>query len=409
MVSLTYDVIVVGAGPAGSIAAHDCAKQGFKTLLLEKYRLPREKPCGGAVMYRGLRLIDGKLPQNLVERRIFGLRFLLPDGRQTEFVSDKLIGITVFRDRFDEFLAKRASDAGAELLDNSPVVDASVSLESAIVRVVGGTEFKAKYLVGADGVNSIVSRALGLRPKRKELTKVGLGMEADFYVGEKGVLEATGGNPTVLEVCPVEGRVSYGWVFPKREHLAIGIAGPGVHMQALRPRFDSFYKSVEKRIGVGLKLEKRRTYFLGGDGLGSKNVTQRAILIGDAAGFVDPLMGEGIAYAMKSGEFAASIINNAFTNDRYDEEILSGFQDLCIKEFSANFALATRVGVRGPSLAEFILPRVNGHRLASEIMTMVARGEIGYADIPYILLRRLPREFPTIMKQIVHSHFSLPS
>jgi geranylgeranyl reductase family protein len=403
---LTYDVIVVGAGPAGSIAAYDCAKQGFKTLLLEKYKLPREKPCGGAVMYRGLRLIGEKIPLELIERRIYGLRFLLPDGRATEFISDKLIGITVFRDRFDEFLARRASNVGAELIDCAPVVDASVSPQAAKVRLADGREFSAKYLIGADGVNSVVSRKLGLRLRRKELTKVGLGMEADFYVGEAGVLEATGGNPSILEMCPVEGRVSYGWVFPKREHLAIGIAGAGVHMRSLRTQFDSFYKSVEKRLGISLNLEKRRTFFLGGDGLGSKNVTQRAILVGDAAGFVDPLMGEGIAYAMKSGVFAASVIKSAFEEDRYDEVTLSQYQDLCRDEFSANFGLATRVGVRGPSLAEIILPKANGHKLASDVMTMVARGEIGYADIPYVVLKKLPRELPTIIKQVLRSHLT---
>ncbi|MFX1559766.1 MAG: NAD(P)/FAD-dependent oxidoreductase [Promethearchaeota archaeon] len=406
---MTYDVIVVGAGPAGSTAAYECAKQGLKTLLLEKYKIPREKPCGGAVMYRGLRIIGERVPRELVERRIYGLRFLLPNGGNTEFISDKLIGITVFRDRFDEYLARRASDAGAELKDETRVVDATVSSESAKVRLADGSEFSSKYLLGADGVNSVVSRTLGLRPKRKELTKVGLGMESDFYVGEEGVMKATGGTPSILEVCPVEGRVSYGWVFPKRRHLAIGIAGAGVHMKALRPKFDLFYKSVEKRTGVELHLEKRRTYFLGGDGLGSKNVTQRAILIGDAAGFVDPLMGEGIAYAMQSGEFAVSVITKAFDENRHDEETLSEYQNLCQKKFSANFALASRVGVRGPSLAELILPRVNGHRLAAEIMTMVARGEIGYSDIPYVVLKRLPREFPTIIKHVIQSHITTPN
>ena len=168
--ALTYDVIVVGAGPAGSTAAYECAKQGFKTLLLEKYKIPREKPCGGAVMYRGLKIIRERVPKDIVERRIYGLRFLLPDGKGTEFVSDKLIGITVFRDRFDEYLARRANDAGAEFKDDARVVDAKVSAESAKVQLADGTEFSAKYLLGADGVNSVVSRALGLRPKRKELT-----------------------------------------------------------------------------------------------------------------------------------------------------------------------------------------------------------------------------------------------
>ena len=177
-------------------------------------------------------------------------------------------------------------------------------------------------------------------------------------------------------------------------------------MRSLRTQFDSFYKSVEDRLGISLNLEKRRTFFLGGDGLGSKNVVQRAILVGDAAGFVDPLMGEGIAYAMKSGVFAASVINNAYSKNRYDEDILSQYQNLCHDEFSANFGLATRVGIRGPTLAEFILPKVNGHKLASKIMTMLARGEIGYANIPYFVLKKLPRELPTIIKQVVRSHLT---
>ncbi|MFX1579766.1 MAG: NAD(P)/FAD-dependent oxidoreductase, partial [Promethearchaeota archaeon] len=328
------------------------------------------------------------------------------DGKKTEFISDKMIGITVFRDRFDEFLANRAADAGTELIDSTPVVNASVSSQSASVRLADGSELSSKYLIGADGVNSIVSRTLGLRPKRKDLTKLGLGMEADFHVGKEGVEKATNGNPSILEMCPVEGRVSYGWVFPKREHLAIGVAGAGVHMRALRPQFDSFRRTTEKRLGVTLNPEKRRTYFLGGDGLGSKNVTTRALLIGDAAGFVDPLMGEGIAYAMQSGVFAASVIKKAFDENQYDEETLSEYQNLCQNEFASNFALATQVGVRGSSLAEFILPRANGHKLASKIMTMVARGEIGYADIPYFVLRKLPKELPTIIKHIVQSHLT---
>lgn len=404
--SLTYDVIVVGAGPAGSIAARDCANKGFKTLLLEKYPLPREKPCGGAVMYRGLRTIGKRVPEHIIEQRIFGLRFLLPDGSASEFVSNKLIGITVFRDRFDEFLARGASDAGADLVDNARVVDARISEEATHVRIADGRKYSAKYLLGADGVNSIVSRALGLRPKRKDLSRIGLGMEADFHVGKEGVMKATGGNPTILEVCAVDHRVSYGWVFPKKEHLAIGIAGAGVHMRALRPRFDNFCRTVEKRINISLNLEKRRTFFLGGDGLRGKNVADRTILIGDAAGFVDPLMGEGIAYAMKSGAFAAEVISKAYDEDRYDKERLSEYQDLCHNEFSANFALASRVGVRGPSMAEMILPKVNGHKIASDVMTMVARGEIGYADIPYVVLKRLPREIPTIIKHVVQSHLT---
>ena len=403
---MTYDVIVVGAGPAGTIAAHNCAEMGFNTLLLEKFKLPREKPCGGAVMYRALRMVHGKVPRNLIERRIFGLRFLLANGKGAEFISDKLIGITVFRDRFDEFLAKRAIRAGADFLEDARVVHASVSSDSATVKIANGREFKGRFLLGADGVNSIVSRSLGLRPKRKNLLKIGLGMEADFHVGEDGVLKATNGNPSVLEICPVENRISYGWVFPKKEHLAIGIAGAALHMQSLRSDFDEFCRATENRLDIPLELEKRRTFFIGGDGLGSKNITERAILIGDAAGFVDPLMGEGIAYAMQSGAFAASVISKAISLNRHDEAILSEYQEKCRDYFTSNFTFAGQVGVRATPFVDQLLPRMNGHRLAGDILAMLARGEIGYSDIPYTVIRKLPRELPTIIKHVVQSHIN---
>lgn len=401
---MDYDIVVVGAGPAGSVAAYECAKRGFKTLLLEKAIIPREKACGGAVMYRGLRIINGIVPRELIEQKIYGLRFGFHNSESCEFISHKLIAITVFRDKFDDFLSKRAVEAGAELAEDTRVVHTSVSDESATIQLKDGRELKSDFLIGADGVNSIVSRSLNLRPKRKDLTRVGLGMEADFYVGREGVMKATKGNPSVLEILPVKNRISYGWIFPKREHLAIGIAGSGVHMRALRPDFDGFYQSLEKRLGVKLKLEKRRTCFLGGEGVVGTNVANRAILVGDAAGFVDPMMGEGIAYAMQSSKIAVDVIDQAIAENQYDADSLWKYHHLCREEFSANFQMASRMGTLGISFASNFLPRINGHKLPSDLMAMFARGEIGYADIPYTVLKKIPRQIPNIIKHAVRTH-----
>lgn len=407
--TVNYDVIVVGAGPAGSVASFELSKAGLSTLQLEKYKMPREKPCGGAVMYRGIKIVRGQIPANIIERKIQGLRFVMSNSKHAEFVSKKTIGITVNRSIFDEYLAHRSMDAGTTLLDNSRVTNATVSGENAKVTLADGREYTARYLIGADGVNSVVSRVLGLRPKRKDLRKVGLGMESDFHVGEQGVLQATEGKPSILEIAPVDGRISYGWVFPKRECLAIGVAGAGYHMSPLRNIFDEFYQSVAKRTGVVLNPSKRRVHFLGGDGLGSRNVLDRAILIGDAAGFVDPMMGEGIAYAMQSGVFAADVIARAAENGESEAATLAEYQVLCKREFSSNFAMAAWAGCKGAFLGEKLLPRISGHQLAGDIMAMVARGEIGYSDIPCYTLRMLPRYLPSIIRRIVQCHLGASS
>lgn len=403
---MSYDVIVVGAGPAGSITAHDCAKAGLRTLLLEKSKHPREKPCGGAVMYRGLHILRGKLPTSLVQRRINGLRFLLPSGEAAEFSSEKMIGITVFRERFDEFLAKRAADAGAELMESTKVKHASTGPKSAAILTADGQEIKTRFLVGADGVNSIVAKSLGLRPSRKNLQRVGLGMESDFYVGEEGVMNATNGKPSILEIIPVENRVAYGWMFPKRKHLCIGIAGAAVHMYPLRPAFAAFRRKMEKRLGIPLNLEKRRVHFLGADGTSSRNVRDRALLVGDAAGFVDPMMGEGIAYAMKSGVHAADVITRAAESGRWGEHYLEQYHRLCKKEFEANFAMAEWAGLRGTLFAETVLKMAASYHLASDIMAKLARGEIGYSAIPYAVLKDLPREIPRFLQRRVRARLN---
>jgi flavin-dependent dehydrogenase len=226
-------------------------------------------------------------------------------------------------------------------------------------------------------------------------------MESDFYVGESGVLKAMDGDPTVLEIHPLNGRVAYGWVFPKKEHLTIGVAGSGNHMHPLRTIFENFRKRMESYLDVKLVPEKRRTYFLGGDGLGNRNVTTRAVLIGDAAGFVDPMMGEGIAYAMQSGQYAAQVIAKCIQNSHTEEKNLLEYQRLCNDKFAANFAMAEWAALRGTDFAERILSIAQTLDFSSDILAGLARGELGYSDIPPLVLRKLPRKIPRLIQQVI--------
>jgi flavin-dependent dehydrogenase len=118
------------------------------------------------------------------------------------------------------------------------------------------------------------------------------------------------------------------------------------------------------------------------------------------------MMGEGIAYAMKSGVHAADVITRAAESGRWDRHYLEKYHRLCKNEFEANFAMAEWAGLRGTFFAETILKMAAAYHLSSDIMTRVARGEIGYSDIPLIVLRDLPKEIPRILQRRVWSRMN---
>src|SRR3990172_813303 len=107
-----FDVIIAGAGPAGSTCARECAREGLKTLLLDKDSFPRSKPCGGAVSRRALSLLDFTLPDHIIEKECYGARVHY-DGRSIEAHSNDRIAVLVSRERFDTFLADKAVESSA--------------------------------------------------------------------------------------------------------------------------------------------------------------------------------------------------------------------------------------------------------------------------------------------------------
>jgi 2-polyprenyl-6-methoxyphenol hydroxylase-like FAD-dependent oxidoreductase len=161
---------------------------------------------------------------------------------------------------------------------------------------------------------------------------------------------------------------------------------------------------MEKYLGIELPIEKRYTYFLGGRGVLGPNVCKRAILVGDAAGFVDPLMGEGIAYAMRSAIHAVETIQECNQGGAVSSKHLMKYHESCKKEFGANFQVAEWFGLRGASFAEWLLKKAEGHEISAEILTGLARGRFGYSHLPLILLRQLPSELPSLIEKMVRSH-----
>jgi geranylgeranyl reductase family protein len=287
-----YDALVVGAGPAGSHLAYLLARAGRRVALLDKQRFPRDKVCGGGVSRKSLALLDLDLAP-VAQRWISGA-FLTYENRAA-VVRDlpAPAACTVLRSEFDHALVTRARQAGAEFFAETAFVDLRAHGAGVVAQTSRG-EFSARRLFAADGVASAVrARAFGRRvvsyvPVLEALVQVSDDALRSF--GARAVFDF-GGMPK-----------GYGWIFPKRDHLNVGVYSPfgGTALRAHLDRFIGHYPALRERRGI----EYRGYAIPVGNGAGMFERGPVALL-GDAAGLVERVFGEGIYFALKSAALAA--------------------------------------------------------------------------------------------------------
>lgn len=287
-----FDVIVVGAGPGGGMAANLLGQAGCNVLALERRKLPRYKPCAGGVPANLFVSLPASCAQ-AIERRISRVRFAMPGERE---ISHDLSGdpvAMVSRERFDYLLVTAAQ---ATVHDGEALAGLEQGPGGVTVRTDGGERYRADYVVGADGAFSLVARAAGLRRGRSP----GPALEAE--VPAEPELLARFADASLFLFGTV--RRGYVWVFPKRDHLSFGIgahAGSGPELRRLLR---------DAALQLGLPIEAIRPH---GHGLpvyrrGDALQRERVLLVGDAAGLLDPLSGEGIRHALHSGRLASEAI-----------------------------------------------------------------------------------------------------
>jgi len=311
-----YDVIIVGAGPAGATLGYELARKGVEVLILEKERLPRYKPCAGGITVKTAKLLDFDL-SSVARQVTYGARVTYKDNREFTKWYDQPLIYMVMRDEFDYFLVQRAEEAGATVADNQRVHQLEVNHQGVEVVTTHDT-FKAEILAGADGANSIVAKSLGLR-KGIEL---GIGIEAEVSVPREKLIKWD--SLMGLDLGHISG--GYGWIFPKKDHLSIGAGGSLRQAKRLKPGYQKVLAS--QNLG-SYEITQLRSHFLPVRKNGSAIHWGRSLLLGDAAGLVDPLTGEGIYYAIKSAQIAAPIITHCLQAGTID---LKGYQDAAAKE-----------------------------------------------------------------------------
>jgi geranylgeranyl reductase family protein len=313
-----YDVLVVGAGPAGAIAALVLARAGARVALLDKARFPRDKACGDFIGPRGLQVLaDLGLPEppgldvgDMVVIGPTGRRVLLPCFDGTSYPGRAR---AVPRTVLDDALRAAALEAGAEEVCGRAADPVGSGAELEGFSVDGGAPVLADFVIGADGATSHVARSAGL----VEDARVLWGFAVRCYLDQPVEVPVI----TLWEQERWRAFPGYGWIFPGPDGTAN--VGVGVGTLADRQAGSAAVRVLPEYLrhlaGLGLldsvpdgPVPRRLGGWLKMGMVGTVPATGRVLLVGDAAGLVNPLQGEGIAQAMTSGRSAAeSVLGSA--------------------------------------------------------------------------------------------------
>ena len=295
--SHSHDVIVVGAGPAGATLAYEVARRGIDVLILEKERLPRYKACAGGITIKTAELLGFDF-SSVTRDAVRGARVAYGTRRSFTKSYPKPLIHMVMRDEFDQILVQRAREAGATLADDEGVSQVQTTEQGVRVETANHV-LTAQIAVGADGARSIVAAGAGLM----QGVDLGIGLEAEISVPGQRLVQWE--SLMGLDLGHMRG--GYGWVFPKKDHLSVGVGSP---LRQAR-RLKSSYQAVLKSHGLDDHTATRiRSHWLPVRRKGTAIQSGRCLLLGDAAGLVDPVTGEGIYNAVRSAQMAAPVIES---------------------------------------------------------------------------------------------------
>jgi len=320
-------VVVVGGGVAGSVAARFAAKGGFKTLLIEKFKTPRNKPCSGIQFQYFEKLIGEKIPrEKLCRNELFKVEMITPKGK---VLRGKMKMLNFWRSIFDSWLNSLAADAGADFRDNASLIDfvEDKSEDKIIVKVSAEgrqEEVKARYLIGADGMLSRIRRKM----QPQDFDKKASGATVNYYfVGDANL------DPNTLymfynrEFCPL----MFAWIYLKDDKWVIGT---GANEKPLEYA-DRFFNYVKEKYGLRGEIVKKEgfsstlksTIYLG---------EGRILMVGDAAGLVDLYRGVGMDNAALSGRLAVKAITEAEEEGLEAAKTYENLMKKVIKKIEAN-------------------------------------------------------------------------
>ena len=376
----TYDVIVIGAGPSGSVAAYVAAKLGLRVLLLDRFRFPRIKPCGGGLTQKSVALLrDLGIELNDVIRGTCRRVVVVNSAGSFLITDDEPIISVVSRDEFDNYLLSNALEMGAEYVIDRVV---RVNVHGDYADVVGmNNTYTGKYVIAADGANSVIAKQLG-NDIRRNTAMAFMTIARGDYLNDLCMIDMT--------------RIKWGysWVFPRgNEEYDVGIGS--IHWDNYRDALVKYVSDVRLREGEirghPIPIKAR-----------DKIVSKRIALVGDAAGLADPTTGEGIFYAMYSGALAALALRNSGNPAEFVNNYLR-----VVRPLVKNLSLAYYLSLGTYGIDHLVIGRLglSAFSISStrNLVKRIMSGRTWYYQVPTSIVKFSVLKGPQmILKRILH-------
>lgn len=342
----TYDVVVVGGGIGGSVAARFAAQNGLSTLLLEKDKTPRNKPCSGIQFLYLERLVGERIPREaLCTNELSSVQIITPSGKA---IKGRMKMLNFWRSTFDSWLNRVALQAGATFRDEARFVDFTEEGNSITVAIQGKeneeTTVTTRYLIGADGLNSAVRRKL--RPQDFKPGSTGATINY-YFVGEADL------DPETLymfynrEFSPL----MFAWVYMKDSQWVVGTGAD----KDLLEYAERFLNHVQERYRLRGQLIRKEGFSTPMESTVCMG-RGRVLLAGDAAGLVDLYRGLGMDNAALSARLAAKAIVSAVTTGRSPVDDYQRAMRRTVQQIEMNAARQAERYATDKSLEESLSP-----------------------------------------------------
>lgn len=387
-----FDVIVVGAGPAGATAAKVLGEAGVSTLLLDKSAFPRDKPCGGGISARALARFPylERALANIPASWVSKVHFESPSGFVVDYRSPDRLYLMIRRCEFDNLLFSLAQanvEAATGLVRTVTIGEDSVSVGT------GTCEYRARMVIGCDGANSIVARASGLRTGSVQ-SDYAIDMMEETPQKELSTAE----RDRMYIYYRIRSHYGYGYVFPKSGHLNLGVGFKlDYYLANLRGEHYAHHQAFvdqlkSKQLVTGQSNRANfRAFPLPISGPLARTYADRVLLAGDAGGFVNALTAEGIYYAMVSGELAARAALAAIRSGDFGSAQLRGYENSWNREIGDELRKSVRLqklALADPTRIDRIVKAASRHAALADILARFATGAMSYAEFRRSMWRR---------------------